>query len=486
MIASLRSTPAMQSTTTAAHERRRGGAAAPAPPGRESEALFGARWRDGAEALRREDPWPAPGPMHEALGDNAVSEVSRRRAHGVDHHFSCVLDRWPVTNQRRTGRCWIFAACNVMRASSMKGFKQFELSQNYLAYFDKVEKANTFLQLVRRTAGDPVNSRVVQHLLATAVEDGGQWNMVADLVAKYGVVPRWSMERCRTEGSTAEMNEILTTVLRQAAHDVREASARHDPVEPVVRDALSRVRAVLATHLGHPPSSVRMAWRDDDMVLHDLGEATPLEFSRKLLPRPIGDYMVLAHDPRPEHPFYQTYVVHGLTSCLEGRSFTFLNLPIDELKAAVRRSLLELREPVWFACDVGKDMDSDRGALVHQLRHPVWKGYGIDPPTLTKAQKMSYGESLPTHAMVFTGLDQDPGGRVRKWRVENSWGDETQEGRPADSSKGFLAMDDRWFDEYVYEVVVPPQVLPAEVLRRAARREPTALPLWDPMGSVAR
>ena len=103
----------MQSTTTAAHERRRGGAAAPAPPGRESEALFGARWRDGAEALRREDPWPAPGPMHEALGDNAVSEVSRRRAHGVDHHFSCVLDRWPVTNQRRTGRCWIFAATAV-------------------------------------------------------------------------------------------------------------------------------------------------------------------------------------------------------------------------------------------------------------------------------------------------------------------------------------------------------------------------------------
>ena len=454
-----------------------------------AKAFFGRRWNRGALAVPADDPaWPEPGPMHEALGSNAVSQVSKRRGHGVDHQFSCALDQWEVTDQQRTGRCWIFAACNVMRSRGMKGFKQFELSQNYLAYHDKLEKANTFLQLVIRTAGEPAESRVVQHLLSTAVEDGGQWNMVADLVQKYGVVPRWSMERCRTEGSTGELNEALAQLLRRAACDLREAAARGEPTEPVVREALAAVRSVLSTHLGRPPRQVRMVWRDDDNELHDHGTMTPHELSRKLLPRPMDEYIVLAHDPRPANPPYRWYIVHGLTSCVEGKSFHFLNLPIEELKAAVRRSLQELGEPVWFACDVGKDMDDDRGVLVRDLYRSKWKGYGLEPPALTKAQKMTYCESLPTHAMTFTGLDE-VNGKVVKWRVENSWGSEDERDRllrRPRGGKGFLAMDDRWFDEYVYEVVVPRSLVPPDILRRSLRHETVALPLWDPMGSVAK
>ena len=452
------------------------------------DALFGARWNEGAHVVTRGDEAAEPGPMHEALARNSVSEVCKKRNHGVDHHFNCVLDEWEVTDQRSTGRCWIFAACNVLKLRAMKGFKSFELSQNYLAYYDKIEQANTFLQLILRTADQPADSRVVQHLLGTIIDDGGQWNMVADLIDKYGVVPRWCMERCRTEGSTGEMNDSLRQVLRRAACDLRDASARHAPVGPVVQAALHQVRAVLATHLGSPPASVRMRWRDDDSKEHDLGTITPQQLAKTLLPRPLEEYIVLAHDPRPCNPMYQWYVVNGLTSCVERSSFMFLNLPIEALKAAVRRSLTELREPVWFACDVGQHMDSDRGLLVSGLHHPMWRGYGIPPPTLTKAQKMTYGDSLPTHAMTFTGCDEE-GGKVVKWRVENSWGADDQEDkllRRPQGSKGFLAMDDAWFDEYVYEVVVPKSLVPADILEKSHRREPTELPLWDTMGSVAR
>ena len=226
-----------------------------------------------------------------------------------------------------------------------------------------------------------------------------------------------------------------------------------------------------------------------DGEMRDLGEMTPRELAGRLLPRPMADYIVLAHDPRPACPHYQRYVVHGLTSCAEGKSFEFLNLPIEELKAATKRSLLELKEPVWFACDVGQHMDKDRGVLVSGLNDPMWKGYGIDPPTLTKAQKMSYCDSLPTHAMTFTGVDEDQDKNTVKWRVENSWGSEDEEDRllrRPKGGKGFLAMDDAWFSEYVYEVVVPRSLVPPEILERSMLRAPVPLPLWDPMGSVAR
>ena len=449
----------------------------------EEKALFGERWHEGGAPLRPEAPLPAPGPAHLALDRASLRDVTRRRHHGVDHHFSCVLDRWEVANQRHTGRCWIYAAMNVLKVSAVKNFKSFQLSPNYLAFYDKIEKANTFLQLMQRTARLPIDARIVQHLLATIAEDGGQWNMVVGLVEKYGVVPHWCMDRCLSEDSTRELNSVLQKLLRQAAQALRTAVARQAPTESLVRSTLDKVKAVLVTHYGPPPQRLRMRWRDDKDKEHDMGELTPLEISEKLWRRPPADYVVLVHDPRPSSPLYQRYVVHGLTSCIEKESFSYINVPIEEMKACVAQSLRELGEPVWFACDVGQQMDGKKGVLVDQL-YETWSAYGFEQPELTKAQKMEYGGSLPTHAMTLVGMDEKDG-QVVKWRVENSWGDEGEDGNKSEG-KGFLAMDDKWFDQYVYEVAVPRSLVPAETLRRAASREPTALPLWDPMGSVAR
>jgi len=447
------------------------------------KALFGEQWQQGAAALNPRAPPPPPGPAHAALDRASLRDATRRRDHGVDHHFSCMLDRWEVANQRQTGRCWIYAAMNVLKTSAVKNFKSFQLSPNYLAFYDKLEKANTFLQLVRQTAELPIDARIVQHLLATTAEDGGQWNMVVGLVEKYGVVPQWCMQRCQSEDGTRELNGVLERLLRQAAHEVRSALARQQPAEAAIRSALGKVRTVLVTHYGPPPERFRMRWRDDDQEEHDMGELTPLGFSEKLWRRPPAEYVVLVHDPRPRSPLYQRYIVNGLTSCVEKSSFAYINVPIEDMKACVAQSLQELKEPVWFACDVGQEHDSKRGLLVHQL-YNTWSAYGFTQPSLDKAQRLEYGGSLPTHAMTFTGLDEQ-NGKIVKWRVENSWGDEGGDDNKSEG-KGFLAMDDSWFDEYVYEVAVPRSLVPAETLSRAEQRETTALPLWDPMGSVAR
>jgi bleomycin hydrolase len=170
---------------------------------------------------------------------------------------------------------------------------------------------------------------------------------------------------------------------------------------------------------------------------------------------------------------------------VDGKPFMYLNVPVATLKACVRASLQELKEPVWFACDVGADLDAETGVLVKDLYQP-WAGYGVEDPAMNKATRLSYRQSLPTHAMTFTGFDEEEG-RIVKWRVENSWGDnEEDKNLPGKSGKGFLAMEDAWFDEYVYEVVVPLELIPGDVRERAARRDAVPLPLWDPMGSVAR
>jgi bleomycin hydrolase len=203
------------------------------------------KWNRNAQAVNKGAAW-TPGPLHPALREASVAKVSKRRGHGVDHTHSFMLDRWEVTNQRRTGRCWIFAATNVFRAACMSQFKEFDLSQNYLAFFDKVEKANTFLHLMLHTAQQPIESRTVQCLLGDIVEDGGQWNMVAGLVAKYGLVPSWAMERCQSEAGTAAMNANLAQLLRHAAHQIRLQAAQMADVRPLIAETLERVRRVSA------------------------------------------------------------------------------------------------------------------------------------------------------------------------------------------------------------------------------------------------
>lgn len=407
-------------------------------------------------------------------GADTVS-LDRTLVNGIDETTSERLDSWKVTDQKHSGRCWEFAGLNVLRARLFEELKvdDLEFSQNYVAFFDKLEKANHALARAIATATRDESDEEVRSVLDHPAEDGGWWYQFTDIVAKYGLVPAWTMPDTESAGNTAQMNRALSTVLRRAVGQIRAAATDSDPAEGSARiqavrtEALEAVWRILAIHLGTPPTQFTWQYRDKDKNFHRKGTYTPVEFAREIVPQAFEPWANLVHDPREEHPVGRTYV-HDHTPYMEGGTpYWHLSVDLDVLKKVVVDSLAA-GEPVWFTCDVKKQFDKDLGVWDARL-HDYDALYGVDL-TMSKADRLRLRESGGTHAMTFVGVDLVDGVPVR-WRVENSWGDDV--GR-----KGFFTMNDSWFDEYVFGIAVPMSRLD-EDLRAACEQEPIVLPEWD-------
>jgi bleomycin hydrolase len=419
------------------------------------------------------------------LAQNAVTQISiedvalnRDLVTSVDHSFSTTLDDWSVTHQKRSGRCWMFAGLNLCRPGAMAKLhvKTFEFSQNYLLFWDKLEKANYFLEAIIETADRPADERTVHWLLGNLLSDGGQWNMFVNLIRKYGVVPKSAMPETESSSNTMSMNAILKGKLREAARTLRAAGAKGaaaDETREMKHECLQVIYRILAIHLGTPPMTVDWQWLDKDRIFHRDGPLTPQEFAARYLTLPLDDYVCLVHDPRETSPYGRTFTVEYLGNVWEGGITRYLNVEIDVLKDIAMRTILD-GEPVWFGCDVGKMMRRDLGLWDAQLFD--YAGVYETAFTLTKAERLVYRQTQMTHAMLFTGVDIVDG-KPRRWRVENSWGEDN-------GQKGFYLMNDSWFDEYLFEIAARQSALP-EALRTALDEPPIVLPAWDPMGSLA-
>jgi bleomycin hydrolase len=418
------------------------------------------------------------------LAQNAVTRVAlddvainREIINNTDHSLSDLLDDWKVTNQERSGRCWLFAGLNLLRVGAMKkmGLKDFEFSQNHSMFWDKMERANYFLEAIITTAGRDADDRTVAFLLDSVASDGGQWNMFVALVNKHGLVPKAFMPETHSSSNTSRMNSVLRNLLRQGARSLRQASSRGlEEARAEKADILKVVYRVLCIHLGTPPERFDWQWTDKDRMFHRDGMLTPQEFAAKYVELPIDDYVCLVDDPRASSPKGRTFTVEFLGNVLGAPPVTYLNVDMSLIKDIAARTLRG-GEPVWFGCDVGKMMSND---------FAVWDANLYDLPsvydtafTLDKAERLDYHETQMTHAMLFTGVDivdEQP----RRWRVENSWG--AEKGRD-----GFYTMNDSWFGEYLFEIAARRDMLPAD-LQQALSTEPIVLPAWDPMGALAR
>jgi bleomycin hydrolase len=419
------------------------------------------------------------------LAQNAVTRVSvddvainREIINSVDHSLSTHLDDWKVTNQERSGRCWLFAGLNLLRVGVMRttGLKDFEFSQNHAMFWDKIERANYFLEAIIETAARDLDDRTVAFLLESVASDGGQWNMFAAIVAKHGLVPKGYMPETQSSANTARMNSVLQYLLRQGAGSVRVAAevGGADAARTEKAEILRTVYRVLCIHLGTPPERFDWQWTDKDKQFHRDGLLTPQEFAAKYVDLPLADYVCLVHDPRPTSPTGRTFTVDYLGNVLGGPPVTYLNVDMSVIKDIAARTL-QGGEPVWFGCDVGKMMSNEYG---------VWDAELYDLPSvydaafsLGKADRLAFHETQMTHAMLFTGVDVLDG-VPRRWRVENSWGAER-------GKDGFYTMNDSWFDQYVFEIAARRSALP-EDLQQALDAEPIVLPAWDPMGALAR
>ena len=350
--------------------------------------------------------------------------------------------------------------------------------QNYSLFWDKLERANYFLEAIVETADRPVDDRTVAFLLDRPLDDGGQWNMFVNIVKKHGLVPKAFMPETESSSNTRRMTGILLAKLREGARTLRDLAARGAPPDEVraaKEEVLEVVHRVLCIHLGTPPDRFDWQWNDKDQNFHRDGEMTPQQFAAKYVTLPLDEYLCLVHDPRESSPCGRTFTVQYLGNVVGGAIVKYLNVDSGLMKDIAMRTVMD-DEPVWFGCDTGKMMRRDMG---------LWDAHLYDYETLydttfalTKAERLTYHQTLMTHAMLFTGVDVVDG-QPRRWRVENSWGAENT-GR-----KGFFVMNDSWFDEHMFEIAARRDYLPAE-LRDAIEQDPIVLPAWDPMRALAR
>lgn len=421
-----------------------------------------------------------------ALARNAATQVGIEAAslnrEKIQHTSTAVshrLDDWKATSQKKSGRCWLFSSLNFLRSRAREslGIKNFEFSQSYVFFWDKFERANWFLTDIIATSDEPVDSRLVQFLLGDVLGDGGQWDMAASVYMKYGLVPKEVMPESEASTNSRPMNARLRAVLHIGALRLREAiaaGASAEEVDTQRRKILADVWKILVVCLGEPPVRFNWQWRDDEGNFHRDGEITPHEFYERHVGVDLSEYICLVDDPRPENPKGSMETVEHLGNVVGGRPIRYLNAPVEEIKR-IAAAQIAAGEAVWFGADVSQPYDRGLGFFVTGI-HDYDGLFDVDFSS-TKLERVRSGESAMDHAMLFTGVDLDEAGQPRAWRVENSWGDE-----PGDS--GFFTMDDQWFTDNVFEVVVPKSALP-EDLAAAVDSDPIVLPAWDPMGTLA-
>ena len=417
-----------------------------------------------------------------AVTQNGIAAValSRKEIDRINYTFSNLIESPEATNQERSGRCWLFSGLSLLCLEAMKklNLQTFELSEVYQMFWDKLEKANYFLENIIETRNEPLNSQILMALLADPLSDGGQWDMFVNLVEKYGIVPKSLMPETDSSSDSDSMNTLLVSKLREYAKLLRDMHAQGSSIEELRKSKgklLEEFYRMLAIHLGKPPSSFYWEWRDKDKVFHRGGNMTPREFYKKYVDVDLDDLVCLINAPSKDKPYDKVYTVQYLGNVIEGRSVRYLNVDIKTLKKAAV-DMIKDNHAVWFGCDVGQMLETEMGAMdLNVYDYDIV--YGTDFK-LDKAGRLEYRNSEMTHAMVLTGVDLDETGKPRKWRVENSWG-------AMIGDRGYMYMMDEWFDEYVFEITVRKEYLSPELLSVLCT-EPVVLPPWDPMGGLAR
>lgn len=386
----------------------------------------------------------------------------------VDGYFSHRLKDQKITDQKSSGRCWMFSGLNTLRpvAEQTLDIPDIEFSQSYLFFYDKLEKANLFLDAIIALRDRPYTDRTMEFLLRQPVQDGGNWLGFIELVKKYGVVPKDVMPETYSSSNSGTVNLVLALKLRQYAVRLR-AVTDTAALAPLKTQALRDVYRILALNFGVPPATFTWRYEGEDKKLHAARTYTPQEFYRDAVHEALDEYCALYSIPTL--PFGRRYSIELDKAVADRPDMNFVNCSLETLKSLAMRVLLD-DHPVWFGCDVGQESVTETGLMAPGV-YDFASLYGTDFQ-LSRTELFETYSSIPDHNMVFTGIDVADG-KPRKWLVENSWSEKA-------GKKGYFTMTDGWFDRYVQVIVVHRKYIPPEILALFGTA-PEKLPPWDPM-----
>jgi bleomycin hydrolase len=416
--------------------------------------------------------------LHNALSINDAGRLAVNRAIVQAHNdlFNHRIKTKGITDQKGSGRCWLFAAMNIMRPAVIEKYKldDFEFSIGYMSFWDKLEKANFFLETMIDFRDRDVTDREYDYWVKDPINDGGWWVLVVALIEKYGVMPKEVMPETFPSENTGTMNRILETKLRADAIQLRRMAAEKKTL-PQLREAkkkmLAEIYRILVLNYGQPPTEFTYRYADKDKKISTPKKYTPQSFYKEWVGVDLAQYVHLVNDPT--QPYGKHYRLRRVRNIVGQPEVHYANVPIDVLKSVAAKSIID-NQPVVFSCDAGRDMDAGSG-IMQAGYYDFGSIYGIDL-TLSKADRLRTRGGAPNHAMTFIGLDLQDGKPV-KWLVENSWG-------AARGKNGLMTMYDKWFDEHVYDSVVRKAYVPNDVLK-VLQEETVELPPWYPLNTAS-
>ena len=406
-----------------------------------------------------------------ALASTAISTlaVNGDNLAMCDTHFRYQVKTKGITDQKSSGRCWLFTGLNVLRAKMITKhqLQEFEFSQNYLSFYDLLEKSNLFLQGIIDTRELPLDDRKVEWLLKNPIGDGGQFTGVSNLITKYGAVPKSAMPETYQSNNTRDMRMILSLKLREYALKLREA--RKGELKELKTAMLTNIYDILVKCLGVPPTEFTWARYNNKGERVSTKTYTPQSFYAEFVGEDLeNNYVMLMNDPTREYG--KVYEIDYDRHIYDGDNWLYINLPIERIKEVALASIKD-NTAMYFSCDVGKFFDRKRGVL--DLSNLDYASLFATEFPMDKKQRVSTFASGSSHAMTLIAVDTDKDGKTTKWMVENSWG--------ANSGyRGNVIMTDEWFNEYMFRLVAERKYVPEDILK-LLEQKPIMLPAWDPM-----
>ena len=420
---------------------------------------------------------PAENAIANAIAANSIDNLAQNRnnAAELDTYFSIETPKQTITDQKSSGRCWMFSGMNVLRANFAKRTDSLrvEFSQAYLFFYDQLEKANLFLQGVIDTGKKPMDDQRVQFFFKNPINDGGTFCGVADLTEKYGLVPKQVMPESYSSDNTSRMARLISSRLREDGLKLRMMVAegkKAADIEKAKTEMLATVYRMLALTIGEPPTQFTYAHRNKDgKAVGEPKTYTPQEFFKEVVGDKLnGTFIMVMNDPR--RPYYKTYEVELDRHTYDGHNWKYLNLPMDDIEQMAIASLKDGRK-LYSSYDVGKMLDRKRGyGDTENFDYGSLMGTTFG---MNKAERISTFDSGSTHAMTLTAVDLDANGKAKKWKVENSWG-------ASWGQQGCMIMSDRWFREYMFRLVVDKKYVSEELLKLNEQKPIMVMP-EDPL-----